>query len=50
MGKRIEINTIAPDFELRDFSGRSVRLSDYRDRRHIVDLWGGSGSSTMAIP
>jgi peroxiredoxin len=36
MGKRIEINAIAPDFELHDFSGRSVRLSDYRDRRHVV--------------
>lgn len=36
MAKRIEINASAPDFELPDFSGRSVRLSDYRDQRHVV--------------
>jgi peroxiredoxin len=36
MAKRIEINTPAPDFELPDFSGRCVRLSDYRDQRHVV--------------
>jgi peroxiredoxin len=36
MAKRIEINTSAPDFELHDFSGRWVRLSDYRDQRHVV--------------
>jgi hypothetical protein len=36
MAKRIEINTSAPDFELPDFSGRCVRLSDYRDQRHVV--------------
>ncbi|MFN2252449.1 MAG: hypothetical protein ACK2UL_11090 [Anaerolineae bacterium] len=26
----------APDFELVDPEGRAVRLSDYRDRRHVV--------------
>lgn len=36
MAKRIEINASAPDFELADFSGRPVRLSDYRDQRHVV--------------
>jgi hypothetical protein len=36
MAKRIEIDAPAPDFELADFSGRSVRLADYRERRHIV--------------
>jgi peroxiredoxin len=36
MTKRIEIDAPAPDFELADFSGRPVRLSDYRDRRHVV--------------
>jgi peroxiredoxin len=36
MAKRIEINVAAPDFELPDFSGRSVRLSDYRGQRNVV--------------
>jgi hypothetical protein len=36
MAERIEINAWAPDFELPDFSGSLVRLSDYRDRRHVV--------------
>lgn len=36
MTKRVELNTAAPDFSLTDFDGRRVRLSDYRNRRHIV--------------
>lgn len=36
MAKKIEISASAPDFELPDFSGRLVRLSDYRDQRHVV--------------
>jgi peroxiredoxin len=28
--------TPAPDFELNDSEGRSVRLSGYRGRRHVV--------------
>jgi len=36
MAKRIEINMSAPDFELPDFSGRPVRLSDFHDQRHVV--------------
>ena len=36
MANRIEINAPAPDFELPDFTGRSVRLSDFRDQRHVV--------------
>jgi integrase/recombinase XerD len=35
MTKRVELNTSAPDFSLADFTGRRVRLSDYRDRRHV---------------
>jgi peroxiredoxin len=27
---------LAPDFELPDTTGRLVRLSDYRDRKHVV--------------
>ena len=33
---RVEINTPAPDFSLDDFQGRSVRLADYREKKHIV--------------
>ena len=36
MGKRIEIDTPAPDFSLEDFQGQTVRLSDYRDKKHVV--------------
>lgn len=36
MAKTIEISASAPDFELPDFSGRPVRLSDYRGQRHVV--------------
>lgn len=36
MGNKIEINTPAPDFELADFNGRLVRLSDYRGEKHVV--------------
>jgi peroxiredoxin len=32
----VEINTLAPDFELADFKGRKVRLSDYRGDRHVL--------------
>ena len=33
---RMQINTTAPDFTLKDFRGRTVRLSDYRGDKHIV--------------
>lgn len=33
---RVEINTLAPDFQLTDFRGRDVRLSDYRGRGPVV--------------
>ncbi len=36
MAKRVEINTMAPDFSLPDFTGREVSLSDYRTRMHGV--------------
>ncbi len=36
MGNKVEINTPAPDFELADFNGRPVRLSDFRGKKHIV--------------
>jgi peroxiredoxin len=33
---RVEINTPAPDFELEDFEGRKVRLSDFGGDRHVL--------------
>lgn len=36
MAQRIELFTAAPDFSLEDVDGRTVRLSDYRDTRHVV--------------
>jgi peroxiredoxin len=28
--------TTAPDFELTDLEGQTVRLSDYRGRKHVI--------------
>jgi len=33
------INTVAPDFELKDLSGKSVRLSDLRGKVIVLDFW-----------
>ncbi len=33
---RISLNTPAPDFSLPDFSGKEVRLSDFRGKKHVV--------------
>lgn len=35
MGK-VVINTAAPDFALKDYRGDMVRLSDYRDEKHVL--------------
>ena len=32
----ISLNTPAPDFELPDFHGNPVRLSDFRNKKNIV--------------
>ena len=32
----VEVGSAAPDFSLESNSGNSVRLSDYRGRRHVV--------------
>ncbi len=36
MGKKVAINTPAPDFELKDFNGRTIRLSDFRGEKHLL--------------
>jgi peroxiredoxin len=33
---RVSINTPAPDFELRDYAGKSFRLSDLRGRQVLL--------------
>ncbi len=33
---KVELNVPAPDFSLQDFSGKVVRLSDFRDQSHVV--------------
>lgn len=33
---RVELNAAAPEFEMLDWNDDTMRLSDYRDRRHVV--------------
>jgi peroxiredoxin len=33
---QVSLNTPAPDFALQDFRGETVRLSDFRDKAHIL--------------
>jgi len=33
---RVAINTSAPDFELSDFSGKTVRLSDFTESKNVL--------------
>jgi len=35
MARRVQIAIPAPDFSLQSFTGEQVRLSDYRDERHV---------------
>jgi len=32
----VEVNKLAPDFELEDFNGEKFRLSDYRGKSHVL--------------
>jgi peroxiredoxin len=34
--KKLEVMALAPDFELKDIHGKTVRLSDYRGRQPVV--------------
>lgn len=36
MGKRVELNKLAPDFTLQDFQGNQVALSDYRGKKNLL--------------
>jgi len=36
MSNRIALNVQAPDFALEDFRGQTVRLADYRGRKHVT--------------
>lgn len=33
---RVELNKPAPDFELKDFKGNTVRMSDYEGKKNVV--------------
>lgn len=33
---KVSLNAPAPDFALADMSGKPVRLSDFRERAHVV--------------
>jgi peroxiredoxin len=33
---KVQINARAPDFNLPDFTGKSVSLSDFKGNRHVV--------------
>ena len=36
MAKKVGIGQTAPDFELTDVQGNTVRLSDYRGKKHVL--------------
>ena len=36
MANRVEISVMAPDFNLPDWQGQSVCLSDFRGRYHVI--------------
>jgi peroxiredoxin len=36
MSNRVHTNEPAPDFTLKDFTGQTVRLGDFRGRQHVV--------------
>lgn len=38
-GKSIRIDQAAPDFELTDFDGNTIQLSDYRGKTVVMNFW-----------
>ncbi|HZU86698.1 MAG TPA: redoxin domain-containing protein [Anaerolineaceae bacterium] len=36
MGKKLTVKTIAPDFELVDTQGKTVRLADFSGKKSVV--------------
>jgi len=36
---KVSLNTPAPDFALRDYRGRLVRLADFRGKKNVVLLF-----------
>ena len=36
MANRVAIDAQAPEFELADWNGQTVRLSSYRGQKHVV--------------
>ena len=36
MANRIQLDTVAPDFVLDDWTGKPVRLSDYRNVKQVI--------------
>ena len=36
MSNKVELNTPAPEFELQDFNGNIVSLSDFKEQKHVV--------------
>jgi len=36
MSNRVELNKKAPDFTLTDFTGQTVRLSDFQNRQNVL--------------
>jgi len=33
---KVSINTTAPDFELQDYKGNTVRLSDFKGKSNVI--------------
>lgn len=36
MANRVQINTLAPEFELTNYQGRTVKLSEYHGKKNVV--------------
>ncbi len=34
--RKIEFNMPAPNFRLRDFNGREIALSDFKEKKHVL--------------